>query len=277
MFAYAGLLALLAGTAVVRADPVPTAPGPGDVFKQGGQCTFTWDADTTGQWKTMNVELMSGDNWNMIHITTVANLDGTDASKTTYSYDCPQVTPNSAIYFYQFTSPNAANRTWTTRFAIADANGNTTPPANSTQPDGQAIPWGVGNLVDPSSAVAAPSYLASGTTGSTGSTTSTTGSTSGSTGSTGSSAGASSGAGTSAAAPPASSAGSSAAPSSGAQSSAPPSGATTNTTTTTTTTTNSTGGAGSANGAMSAIAVDGYLVRAAGALGAAAFAFAVVL
>ncbi|KAJ3012007.1 hypothetical protein NUW54_g1998 [Trametes sanguinea] len=104
----------------------------------------------------------------MIHITTVANLDGTDASKTTYSYDCPQVTPNSAIYFYQFTSPDAANRTWTTRFAIADANGNTTPPANSTQPDGQAIPWGVGNLVDPSSAVAAPSYLASGTTGSTG-------------------------------------------------------------------------------------------------------------
>ncbi|KAL7280630.1 hypothetical protein ACG7TL_005568 [Trametes sanguinea] len=342
MFAYTGLVALLAGAAVVRADPVPTAPGPGDVFKEGGQCTFTWDVDTTGQWKTMNVELMSGDNWNMIHITTVANLDGTDASKTTYSYDCPQVsllsyapalflpipissalscyrspndrlsmgipvssppdgqpaysvnsnalqlryallliplivTPNSAIYFYQFTSPDAANRTWTTRFAIADASGNTTPPANSTQPDGQAIPWGVGGLVDPSNAVAAPSYLAAGATGSTGSTSGSTGSTSGSTGSTGSTAVASSGAGTSAAAPPTSSAGSSAAPSSGAQSSASPSGASTNTTTTSTTNTNSTGGAGSANGAMSAIAVDGYLVRAAGALCAAAFAFAVVL
>ena len=110
MFAYAGLVALLAGSAVVRADPTPTAPGPGDVFKEGGQCTFTWDVDTSGTWKQMNVELMSGDNWNMIHLTSmssdsrslsnthlyhhllaVATLDGTDATKTSYSYDCPQV------------------------------------------------------------------------------------------------------------------------------------------------------------------------------------------
>ncbi len=69
MFAYAGLAALIAGSALVRADPVPTAPGPGDVFKVGGQCTFTWDVDTTGVWKEMNVELMSGSNLQMNHIT----------------------------------------------------------------------------------------------------------------------------------------------------------------------------------------------------------------
>ena len=73
MFAYAGLVALLAGSAVVRADPTPTAPGPGDVFKEGGQCTFTWDVDTSGTWKQMNVELMSGDNWNMIHLTSMSS------------------------------------------------------------------------------------------------------------------------------------------------------------------------------------------------------------
>ncbi|KAI8996501.1 hypothetical protein BD414DRAFT_478234 [Trametes punicea] len=272
MFAFAGLVALLTGAAIVRADPVPTAPGPGDVFKEGGQCTFTWDVDTTGQWKTMNVELMSGDNWNMIHITTVATLDGTDASNTTYSYTCPQVIPNSAIYFYQFTSPNAANRTWTTRFAIADANGNTTPAPNATQPDGQSIPWGLGKLVDPSTAVAAPSYLASGTSGATGATASSTGSAAAT--SAGATSGATSGAGT---IPPASQSvsGASASPSSGAASSVPPSGATTNTTGTSNT--NSTGGAGSANGAMSALAVDGYLFGAVGTLSAAAFAFAIVL
>ena len=73
-----------------------------------------------------------------------------------------QVTPNAAIYFYQFSTPALpTNLTWTTRFTIAAADGSTTDPANSTQPDGSAIPWGVGELVDESTAVAAPSYLSS--------------------------------------------------------------------------------------------------------------------
>ena len=58
MLAYAALAVLIAGSILVRADPVPTAPGPGDVFKVGGQCSFTWTADTTGTWKEMNVELI---------------------------------------------------------------------------------------------------------------------------------------------------------------------------------------------------------------------------
>ena len=69
MFAYAGLAALIAGFALVRADVVPTAPGPGDVFTEGGKCTFTWTPDTTGTWKEMNVELMTGSNTGMVHLT----------------------------------------------------------------------------------------------------------------------------------------------------------------------------------------------------------------
>ena len=72
MFVYAGLAALVAGSALVRAEVVPTAPGPGDVFQDGGKCTFTWTADTTGTWKTMNVEIMSGSNLVMNHITSAS-------------------------------------------------------------------------------------------------------------------------------------------------------------------------------------------------------------
>ncbi|KAI0831898.1 hypothetical protein BC628DRAFT_565782 [Trametes gibbosa] len=103
-------------------------------------------------------------------ITAVASFDGTDASLTTFSYLCPEVTPNSAIYFYQFTSPQAPTaREWTTRFAIADAQGNTTPPPNAVQPDAERkpIPWGTGALKDPSKAVPEPGYLLAGGTGTT--------------------------------------------------------------------------------------------------------------
>lgn len=76
-----------------------------------------------------------------------------------------QVTPNSAIYFYQFSTPAApTNLTWTTRFTIAAADGSTTPPENQNEPDGQNIPWGTGALVDPSTAVPPPSYLTGGST-----------------------------------------------------------------------------------------------------------------
>ena len=87
MLAYVGLAVLIAGSALVRADPVPTAPGPGDVFKVGGQCSFTWTADTTGTWKEMNVELMSGSNFQMNHITSKSLLsrmlnDGLNARRS---------------------------------------------------------------------------------------------------------------------------------------------------------------------------------------------------
>ncbi|KAF8957128.1 hypothetical protein BDZ97DRAFT_1924862 [Flammula alnicola] len=161
--AFAALLAL-AAPLIARADVTPLTPAPGDTFNEGAPCLITWGGDSTSTtaWKNMAIELMSGDNLNMNHITTVATgQDGTVAGSFTYT--CPAVTPNSAIYFYQFTAPQAKNTTWTGRFIIASATGQSTPPANPTQPGSNAaIPWGIGALTDPSQAVAAPSFAGAG-------------------------------------------------------------------------------------------------------------------
>ncbi|KAF5316284.1 hypothetical protein D9619_006814 [Psilocybe cf. subviscida] len=162
MFSRNVFTALLALSAPLSAfaDVTPSEPGPGDVFNVGQPCNIVWTGDRPDSgvsWKNMAIELMTGDNFNMVHITTVATgQDGSVDGK--FSYTCPEVTPNSAIYFYQFTAPGAINATWTTRFTLASATGATTPPANANQPGagGAAIPWGVGALVDPSKAVAAP-------------------------------------------------------------------------------------------------------------------------
>ncbi|KIM39605.1 hypothetical protein M413DRAFT_19748 [Hebeloma cylindrosporum] len=155
--AFAALLAL-ATPFFALADVTPSEPGPGDSFNAGATCRTTWlaDPDSTTVWKNMAIQLMSGSNLGMVHITTIATgQDGTVDGK--FEYPCPEVNPNSAIYFYQFSSPQTSVKTWTTRFTIASASGATTPPANPTQPgSNDAIPWGVGNLVDPSKAVAAP-------------------------------------------------------------------------------------------------------------------------
>lgn len=50
------------------ADPNPTNPGPGNVFIEGQACSITWTPDTTGVWKTMTIELRTGDNFNMINL-----------------------------------------------------------------------------------------------------------------------------------------------------------------------------------------------------------------
>jgi len=156
--AVAGMVAVVAG--VVSAAPNPTEPSAASVFKVGDACTIKWDTDATGTWTAMNIELMTGDNLNMIHLTTVAEDIDATADKNTFTYTCPDVTPNSAIYFYQFSDPSdPKNLLWTTRWTMAGADGSTTPPTETTQPGGGAIPWGKGALVDPSTAVAAPSYL----------------------------------------------------------------------------------------------------------------------
>lgn len=154
----AGMVAIVAG--VVSAAPNPTEPSSASVFKVGDVCTIKWDADSTGKWKAMNIELMTGDNFSMVHLTTVAQDIDATAAKNTFTYTCPEVTPTSAIYFYQFSDPSdPTNLLWTTRWTMAAEDGTTTPPSETTQPDGKPIPWGTGALVDPSTAVAAPSYL----------------------------------------------------------------------------------------------------------------------
>ncbi|KIK84663.1 hypothetical protein PAXRUDRAFT_152858 [Paxillus rubicundulus Ve08.2h10] len=142
-----------------RADPNPTNPGPGDVFIQGQPCTIAWDADSTGLWRNMTIELMTGDNFNMVDLTTVGTVDGTDPTKNTFSYTCPQVSPHSPIYFYQFTSSGSTGKTWTGRFTITDTPTNIVPPTESTQPDGSNIPWGTGSLIVGGSSILPQSTL----------------------------------------------------------------------------------------------------------------------
>lgn len=151
------LAAAFASAFLVRADVVPSEPSPGAVYHEGQPCPISWGGDTssTTLWKNMNIQLMSGDNFDMIPVTTVAtNQDGTTAGH--FQYPCPNVIPNAAIYFYQFSAPLASNKTWTGRFTIASPTGDTTPPANSTQPDGENIAWGVGALTDTSQVVPPP-------------------------------------------------------------------------------------------------------------------------
>ncbi|KAJ8515686.1 hypothetical protein ONZ45_g6918 [Pleurotus djamor] len=157
MFASLTALAVLAAALVARADPTPSEPGPGAVYNEGATCRITWDTTPANaeQWKEMNIQLMTGDNFNMIHLTTVGTVDG--SAPGIFTYPCPNVEPNSAIYFYQFTSPVIQEAYWATRFTIAGPNGQTTPPPNARQPGtNDPIPWGVGRLEDPSSATPPP-------------------------------------------------------------------------------------------------------------------------
>ncbi|KIP04556.1 hypothetical protein PHLGIDRAFT_55565, partial [Phlebiopsis gigantea 11061_1 CR5-6] len=131
-----------------RADLIPTAPGPGETFDAGSACTIEWDADQSGTWTNVTIDLMTGSNTNMTRVTTVARgLDGTDAALSPYAWPCPAVDPYAAVYFYQFTNGGeTAGAQWTTRFTIASPEGETVPPPNATQPGGEAIPWGTGAL-----------------------------------------------------------------------------------------------------------------------------------
>jgi hypothetical protein len=139
----------------VSADPVPREPSSTSVFNEGSNCTILWTADATNTWTTMYIELMTGDNFNQVHLKTVATLDAT--TETSFSYPCLDVTPNSPIYFYKFTSPGATEPLFTTRFTIADATGNVTPATETqTATNGDIIRWGTGALTDPTQGDAPP-------------------------------------------------------------------------------------------------------------------------
>ncbi|KAH9956979.1 hypothetical protein BC827DRAFT_1371344 [Russula dissimulans] len=160
MFSLAFPTFILSLVLVALADPTPSEPNPGNVFKEGNNITATWTPDTSGVWKTMNIQLMTGDNFQMVPLTTVGTVDGT-TSPGTYSFACPAVTIHAPIYFLQF-SIDATHIVWTGRFTITDASGAIVSAPNATQPNGQAIPWGTGALVDPAKATPPPSYLPGG-------------------------------------------------------------------------------------------------------------------
>ncbi|KAF9515753.1 hypothetical protein BS47DRAFT_1381382 [Hydnum rufescens UP504] len=137
----AALLVLPFGLAV--AAPSATVPGPNDKYTEGGNCTIAWTADTSGLWTTMNIELMTGPNSPMVHLRTVATVNA--QTTTSFSWPCPMVSPNSAIYFYQFSSQqDQANTNWATRFLIAATDGSSTPPTDVTS-TGVAYAYLIGN------------------------------------------------------------------------------------------------------------------------------------
>jgi hypothetical protein len=62
---------ILSSLFLVLADPTPTGPSPGQSFNEGSNCTVTWTPDTTGVWKSLDIELMTGDNINMVFLTSM--------------------------------------------------------------------------------------------------------------------------------------------------------------------------------------------------------------
>ncbi|KAH9943452.1 Ser-Thr-rich glycosyl-phosphatidyl-inositol-anchored membrane family-domain-containing protein, partial [Epithele typhae] len=131
------------------ASLTPTAPGPGDSFAAGSACTIHWSVDTSGHWNNVSIYLMTGTNNNMTTLQTVASgIDGTDASLSSFNWTCPEVDPYSAIYIYQFTNGEDIQESqWTTRFTITSPTGESVPPDNESQPNGDAVPWGEGRLI----------------------------------------------------------------------------------------------------------------------------------
>src|SRR6266851_10420878 len=70
MFSRSAFSTLFLSIALVAlADVTPTNPGPGQGCQAGAACPISWTPDTTGTWKTLNIELMTGDNNNMVHLT----------------------------------------------------------------------------------------------------------------------------------------------------------------------------------------------------------------
>jgi hypothetical protein len=113
MFSLGAFTAFILSLALVAiADPAITLPDPGHIYNEGGTCQIGWNPDSTGQWKTMNIQLMTGSNGQMVPLTSsssyvffgqmmidpcllsyppaVATVDGT-TSPGTFSYTCPAV------------------------------------------------------------------------------------------------------------------------------------------------------------------------------------------
>lgn len=141
----------------------PLTPG---LTNEGSPLLIQWDTTTNQAWKSMEIKFMTGSNQNMTELYTVAtDVDGTSAGAGKLLWTAPNVEPNSGIYFFQFTH-DGEDPTWTTRFAIADTTGAVTAPPNARQPEGPAIPWGVGRIVSAASAASSSSPSSASASGS---------------------------------------------------------------------------------------------------------------
>ncbi|ORY32091.1 hypothetical protein BCR39DRAFT_58663 [Naematelia encephala] len=136
------LLTLPLGQSIIT----PTSPDSTTTVKVGDTIQALWDVDTTGTWTDVTCQLMTGDNYQMIALSTLGQgIDGT--TTTSLSFVAPDVTPNAEIYFLQFSNGgDLTNLTWTTRFTIAASDGSTTEPTNTTVYNGVSVNWGTGIL-----------------------------------------------------------------------------------------------------------------------------------
>ena len=132
------------GSSSASSAPSPLTPS---TTNEGSPLLIQWDTTTNQAWKSMEITFMTGSNQNMTELYTVATgIDGTSSGAGKLLWTAPNVSPNSAIYFFQFTH-NGQDPTWTTRFAIADSTGAVSSPPYAKQPEGPAIPWGLGKIV----------------------------------------------------------------------------------------------------------------------------------
>jgi len=140
--------AALALAALGQAAITPTSPDGSTVVRAGSTLTALWTADSTGIWNDTQIQLMTGDNFQMVPLKTLATgIDGT--TTTTFSTPCPAVSPNAKFYFLQFTrGGDVSTATWTTRFTIAAADGTTSQPTNTTNYSGTDVQWGTGAITD---------------------------------------------------------------------------------------------------------------------------------
>ena len=73
-FSTSTLIAALALAGIAHAEVTPSEPGPGQVFNAGSTCTVSWEGDkeSTTAWKGMAIQLMTGDNFSMVHLTSTS-------------------------------------------------------------------------------------------------------------------------------------------------------------------------------------------------------------
>ncbi|CAO0797971.1 unnamed protein product [Mucor circinelloides] len=140
----ASSVALIVAFANVEAAVSPTYPSPGTIQIEGQSYDITWTFDGKDPKTTYTIDFMTGSNDVQTKLQTVATK--VPASQLKYSFVAPQVSPNSAIYFFMFTGSDGVSA-WTTRFGIAGADGKLVAETEKTQPNGDAIPWGTGKLL----------------------------------------------------------------------------------------------------------------------------------
>ncbi|KAI8390218.1 hypothetical protein BD560DRAFT_361963 [Blakeslea trispora] len=144
------LLALSLFCSLVCADMAPSYPEPGTIWTTGQEYKIVWFDDRQQPhmkktWTNFAIDFMTGDNANQKFLQNVAK--GLNAMNTTsFKWTAPKVEPYAPIYFFRFTN-DKGDVNWTTRFGIADPEGQMEKPAYSKQPNGDEIPWGIGKIV----------------------------------------------------------------------------------------------------------------------------------